>query len=82
MIFSFINICKVPWEMLKTTGFALRFQHLPRDHANVNEWKIMFDPYIETSQFLSNDLFTKQPTSPDPRLALECKLTLLWPYHL
>ena len=45
MILSFINICKVPREMLKTSGFALRFQHLPRDLANVNEWKIMFDPY-------------------------------------
>ena len=45
MILSFINIRKVPWEMLKTSGFALGFQHLPRDLANVNEWKIMFDPY-------------------------------------
>ena len=47
MILSFINIRKVPREMLKNSGFALSFQHLPRDHANVNEWKIMFDPYIE-----------------------------------
>ena len=46
MILSFINIRKVPREMLKTSGFALGFQHLPRDLANVNEWKIMFDPYI------------------------------------
>ena len=45
MILSFINIRKVPREMLKTSGFALGFQHLPRDRANVNEWKIMFDPY-------------------------------------
>ena len=45
MILSFINIRKVPREMLKTSGFALGFQHLPRDLANVNEWKIMFDPY-------------------------------------
>ena len=45
MILSFINIRKVPREMLKTSGFALDFQHLPRDLANVNEWKIMFDPY-------------------------------------
>ena len=44
MILSFINIRKVPREMLKTSGFALDFQHLPRDLANVNEWKIMFDP--------------------------------------
>ena len=46
MILSFIYIRKVPREMLKTSGFALGFQHLPRDFANVNEWKIMFDPYI------------------------------------
>ena len=53
MIFVF-NIRKVPRELLKTEGFrkvprelALGFQHLPRDLVNVNEWKIMFDPYIE-----------------------------------
>ena len=46
MILSFINIRRVPREMLKTSGFALGFQHLPRDLANVNEWEIMFDPYI------------------------------------
>ena len=46
MILSFINICKVPRGILKTSGFALGFQHLPRDLANVNEWKIRFDPYI------------------------------------
>ena len=46
MILSFINIRKVPWEKLKTSGFALGFHHLPRDIANVNEWKIMFVPYI------------------------------------
>ena len=43
MILSFIE---VPLEMLKTSGFAFGFQHLPRDLANVNEWKIIFDPYI------------------------------------
>ena len=45
MFLSFINIRKVPREMLKTSGFAPGFQHLPQDLANVNEWKIMFDPY-------------------------------------
>ena len=45
MILSFINIRKVPLEMLKTSGFALGFQHRPRDLVNVNEWKTMFDPY-------------------------------------
>ena len=44
MILSFINIYKVPWEVLKTLVFALGFQHFPRNLANVNEWKIMFDP--------------------------------------
>ena len=47
MILSCINIRKVPREMLKASGFALGFQHPPRDLANVNEWKIMFDPYSE-----------------------------------
>ena len=54
MILSFINIRKVPLEMLKTSGFALGFQHLPQDLANVNEWKIMFDPYIEKHSLISN----------------------------
>ena len=44
MILSFINIRKVPREMLKTEGEG--FQHFPRGLAIVNEWKIMFDPYI------------------------------------
>ena len=57
---SFINIRKVPREVLKTEGevarssgrlktegFALGFQHFPRDLANVNEWKIMFNPSNE-----------------------------------
>ena len=58
MILSFINIRKVPREMLKTSGFALGFQHLPRAIANVNEWKIMFDPYNEKTLF-SVIFFTK-----------------------
>ena len=49
MTLSFINIRKVPREILKTSGFALGFQHLPRDLANVNEWKIMFDPMIDSA---------------------------------
>ena len=35
--FPFINIRKVPREVLKTEGEAQGFQHLPRDLANVNE---------------------------------------------
>ena len=30
-----------------TLLIALCFQHFPRDLANVNEWKIMFDPSIK-----------------------------------
>ena len=42
--------------MLKTSACGLGFQHLPRDIANVNAWKTMFDPYntqlisVESSQ--------------------------------
>ena len=46
MILSFINIRKVPREVLKTSGFALGYQHFPLDLANIIEWKIMFDPSI------------------------------------
>ena len=53
MILSFVNIRKVPREMLKTSGFALGFQHLPRDLANVNKWKSMFNSYnVEVKIFL------------------------------
>ena len=52
MILSFINIRKVPREVLKTSGFALGLQHLPRNLAKVNEWKIMFDPYNIMSRTL------------------------------
>ena len=33
--------------MLKTSAYGLGFQHLPRDLANVNAWKTMFDPYSQ-----------------------------------
>ena len=42
MILSFINIRKIPREVLKTEGE----KQLLRALAKVNEWKIMFDPYI------------------------------------
>ena len=31
------------------------FQQLPRDMANVNAWKNMFDPYIESTQIQRHD---------------------------
>ena len=46
MVFQCINIRQVPWEVLKTEAEGRGFQHLPRDLANVNAWKTMFDPYI------------------------------------
>ena len=48
MDFQCINIRQVPWEMFKTAAFGLGFQQLPRDLANVNAWKTMFDPYKNT----------------------------------
>ena len=47
MILSFINICKVPQEVLIAYGLSLGFQHFPQDLANVNALKIIFDPSIE-----------------------------------
>ena len=40
MVFQCINIRQVPWDE------GRGFQHLPRDLANVNARKNMFDPYI------------------------------------
>ena len=43
--------------MLKTSAYGLGFQHLPRDLADVNAWKTMFDPYynsrVRKNYFLS-----------------------------
>ena len=50
MILSFINIRKVPRVGLKPRAFGLGFQHFPRDLANDNEWKIMFDPSHDISR--------------------------------
>ena len=58
MVFQCINIRQVPWEVLKTAAFGLGFRHLPRDLANVNAWKTMFDPYINRSV-----LQTRMPVS-------------------
>ena len=46
MVFQCINIHQVPWEVLKTVASGLDFQHLPRNLANVNACKTMFDPYF------------------------------------
>ena len=43
--FSCINIRQVPWEVLKTEAEGRRFQHLPRDLANVNALKTLFERY-------------------------------------
>ena len=45
MVFLCFNVRQVPREVLKTAASGLGFQHLPRDLANVNAWKPMFDPY-------------------------------------
>ena len=48
MVFQCINIRQVPKEVLKTATSGLGFQHLPRDLANVNAWKTIFDLYSMT----------------------------------
>ena len=53
MVFQCINIRQVPREVLKTAASGLGFQHLPRDLANVNAWKTMFDPYNKTTTTVS-----------------------------
>ena len=40
--------------MLKTEAYGLGFQHLPRDLANVNAWKTMFDPYSKAKDALNS----------------------------
>ena len=61
------NIRQFPWEVLKTAAFGLGFQHLPRDLANVNAWKTMFDRYNETDlssrPFSQPTLWDNRPTS-------------------
>ena len=52
MVFQCINICQVPWVVLKTAASDLGFQHLPRDLANVNAWKTLFDPYISRTNLV------------------------------
>ena len=44
-VFPCINIRCVPREVLKTEGAARGFQHRPRNPANVNARKNMFDRY-------------------------------------
>ena len=43
--FPCINIRWVPRKVLKPEGGALGFQHLPRNLANVNARKTLFDRY-------------------------------------
>ena len=56
MVFQCINIRQVPWEVLKTAAFGLGFQHLPRNLANVNAWKTMFEPYNIENKYINNTM--------------------------
>ena len=57
MVFQCINIRQVPWASVFNTSHGTcriegrGFHHLPRDLANVNAWKTMFDPYIVDHPF-------------------------------
>ena len=47
MFFNALTISfLIPWEMLKTSGFALGFQHLFRDLTKVQYIANNADPYI------------------------------------
>ena len=39
-----LHVLKTDIFWMTFLGFALGYQHFTRDLANVNEWKIMFDP--------------------------------------
>ena len=72
MILSFINIRVVSRGLLKTSGYAFGFQHSPWDLANVNEWNIIFDPYIiyvltSCVLFRILQISVQCQTSPNPR---------------
>ena len=41
-----LTFARVPQVVLETLGFVPAFQNFPQDIANVNEWKIIFDPSI------------------------------------
>ena len=45
---------------MKTSGFALGFQLFSRDLANVNEWKIMFDPSSENAHVKDGHICDKK----------------------
>ena len=64
MVFQCINIRQVLKEVLKTAAFGLGFQHLPRDLANVNAWKTMFDPCREAHYCLKKKKVTKSQGVP------------------
>ena len=63
---SKINIRQVPREVLKTAASGLGFQHLPRDLANVNAWKTMFDPYIIAQKAVSHVINSRALTGEKP----------------
>ena len=48
---SLIRVFAVGMKRTWVLSYLLSFQHLPRDLANVNEWKIMFDPYSNLMNF-------------------------------
>ena len=92
MVFRCINNRQVTWEVLKTAAFGLCFQHLPRDLANVNVCKSMFDLYIvwlttpiflgslrsNHVHFINNIVTQKRPQSRSTALPNRRKKNRLW----
>ena len=75
MVFQCINIRQVPWEVLKTATTGLGFQHLPRDLANVNAFKTMFDPYNDKTN--DTNVQSRKKSSKDTALEQSVR-RLLW----
>ena len=58
---------QVPRGILKTSGFSLVLKHLPRDPANVNAWKSMFDPiliFLRLTKVFKDTLFDRVGRAP------------------
>ena len=61
MILSFINISKIPREVLKTSGFALDFQHLPWDLGTLQmlmNGKSCYIPILNCSFYFKFIIYT------------------------
>ena len=62
---------------MKTSAYGLGFQRLPRDLANVNAWKTMFDPYLMKA-ILSYDVAVIQWIRSYHKNRMTTRVIILW----